>query len=110
MKRADVVEDAVEVEREPARARGGGETIERGVAAELLVDGVEGRRVVLVIRRRAEDRREPQPVRANGGEVIEPRRHAVEPAEAVDEDLVDDRGHGAFYHGALFFPAAGRFW
>jgi hypothetical protein len=92
---ADVVEDAVEDEAEPAPAASGDEAVEGGLAAEAGVDGVEGGGVVLVRRRRGEDRSQIDGVGADGDDVIEVGGDAVEPAERGDEELVDAADHAA---------------
>ena len=107
VRRADVVEDAVEDEPEPARATVGDQAIERGLAAEAGIDRVEVGRVVLVRRRRREDGRQVDGVGAQGGDVGEVGADAVELAEGGDEDLVDDAwGMGARHGGFLSRRAA----
>jgi hypothetical protein len=105
---ADVVEDTVENEPEPARATGRDQAIERRLAAEPRIDRVVVGGVVFVRRRRGEDRRQVHGVGAERRDVIELPRDAVEPSERPDEELIDYSCHGALFNMRGAKNRAGR--
>ena len=99
----NVVDDQIEDDLDPAFVRFGDEGFEVGHRAVVFFDRVKILKIVAVVRRRLEHRREPDRIDAEIAQVIEFRDHPFEIAVAVAVAVLE-RTRPDLVHGGVVPP------